>query len=207
MRMDLWWLYATAIFLLAGTPGPNMLHIMARGAQVGFRRSIAAMFGCLTAVILYLVSSALGLSAMLKAYPAIFNAMRYAGAAYLIWLGIKAWRARPALEDAETANPSRVSSTELYRVALLVSLSNPKLIIFAAALFPQFIDPALPFARQLAILVATFAVIESGWYIVYALGGHRLSRWLQDVRRRHAFDRLTGSIFLGFGALLLSQSA
>jgi len=55
--------------------------------------------------------------------------------------------------------------------------------------------------------VATFIVIESGWYIVYALGGHRLSRWLQDVRRRHAFDRLTGSIFLGFGALLLSQGA
>jgi len=205
MRMDLWWLYATVIFLLAGTPGPNMLHIMARGAQVGFRRSIVAMLGCLSAVILYLVSSVLGLGAVLKAYPAVFHAMRYAGAAYLIWLGIKAWRARPARNDAEAADRAPASAAELYRTALLISLSNPKLIIFAAALFPQFIDPALPFARQLAILVATFIMIESGWYIVYALGGHRLSHWLRDVRRRHVFDRLTGSIFLGFGALLLGQ--
>jgi homoserine/homoserine lactone efflux protein len=206
MRMDLWWLYATIIFLLSGTPGPNMLHVMSRGAQVGFRRSISAMLGCASAIVLYLVSSALGLGALLKAYPRIFDLMRYAGAAYLIWLGIKAWRSRSAMEsDDGMAEISRATAPEIYRVALFVSLSNPKLIIFAAALFPQFIDPGLPFTPQLAALIATFIVIESGWYIVYAMGGQRLSRWLQDIRRQRLFDRLTGTIFVSFGCLLLSR--
>lgn len=89
----------------------------------------------------------------------------------------------------------------------MTGLSNPKLIVFAAALFPQFIDPQRPFAPQLAILVGSFVVIESFWYAVYAFGGMRLAAWLRPVARQRLFNRLTGALFVGFGGALLGSRA
>ena len=105
MTWDRWWLFAVTVFLIAGTPGPNMLHVMTRSVRFGFARSVWAMAGCLSAVLLALSASALGLGALLLAMPRLFDVVRYAGAAYLLWLGIKAWRGagrvkgRPAAGD------------------------------------------------------------------------------------------------------------
>ncbi|MDF0542697.1 LysE family translocator [Sphingobium sp. H39-3-25] len=205
MQLSTWWLYATAVFLVSGTPGPNMLHVMTRSIQVGASRSTLAMAGCLSAVLLCLLASAGGLGALLKAEPRLFDVLRYGGVAYLMWLGIKAWRA-PVSAPGEAGAPRPVqSAASLYRGGLLIGLSNPKLIIFAAALFPQFIDAKAPFAPQLAILVATFAVIECGWYCVYALGGRSLARWLEPANRQRLFNRATGALFVGFGGALLGS--
>src|SRR3546814_5422211 len=103
-------------------------------------------------------SSDLGLGALLKASPRLFDGLRYAGVAYLIWLGVKAWRA-PVGEAGEVGATRARSLRALYGTGLLTGLSNPKLIIFAAALFPQFIDTGRPFAMQLGILVASFVEI------------------------------------------------
>ncbi len=205
MQIGTWWLYAAAVFLVSGTPGPNMLHVMTRSIQAGARRSTLAMAGCLSAVLLCLFASAGGLGALLKAEPRLFDMLRYGGVAYLIWLGIKAWRA-PVAGPGDAGAPRPVQSAgSLYRGGLLIGLSNPKLIIFAAALFPQFIDARAPFAPQLAILVATFAVIECFWYAMYALGGRSLARWLEPANRQRLFNRVTGGIFVGFGAALLGH--
>jgi threonine/homoserine/homoserine lactone efflux protein len=207
MSLENWWLYVIAVFVVAGTPGPNMLHIMSRSVQFGFRTSIYAMLGCVSAVLIYLFASALGLGAVLKALPHLFDALRYTGAAYLIWLGIKAWRspATPAGSADNATGPARMSPSAIYRGGLLVSLSNPKLIMFAAALFPQFIDPKTPFAPQLAILVVSFLFIECFWYVIYAKGGQRLSAWLRHANRQRTFDRAAGSAFVGFGGILLAS--
>lgn len=206
MLLKTWWLYVTAVFLISATPGPNMLHVMTQSIQHGHRRALATMAGLMSAVLLCLVASALGLGAVLKASPHLFDVLRYAGVAYLIWLGIKAWRAPvgPVVDGA--GRPAR-SGRALYVTGLLTGLSNPKLIIFAAALFPQFIDPARPFGIQLAILVVTFVVIESFWYAVYALGGLRLARWLEPANRQRLFNRATGVLFIGFGGALLGGRA
>jgi threonine/homoserine/homoserine lactone efflux protein len=204
MSLHLWWLYVTAVFLISATPGPNMLHVMTQSIAHGSRRALATMAGLMSAVLLCLIASALGLGALLKASPRLFDVLRYAGVAYLVWLGIKAWRA--PVGGADGVAPKR-SDRALYLTGLLTGLSNPKLIIFAAALFPQFIDPARPFGMQLAILVISFVVIELGWQGAYALGGIKLARWLAPVNRQRLFNRATGVMFIGFGGALLGARA
>ncbi|KQT71443.1 amino acid transporter [Methylobacterium sp. Leaf465] len=205
MTLQTWWLFFGAVFLLSGTPGPNMLHILARSVRVGLRRSLAAMAGCLSAVVLVLVASAAGLSAVLLASPVLFDGLRYAGVAYLVGLGIRAWRGRDGALDVpgHTGSPAPVRLGRLYRDGLLIGLSNPKLLLFASAFLPQFVEPARPQAPQFAILIVTFAGAELFWYGVYALGGRRLAASLTRPALRRAFDRITGGIFLGFGAMLL----
>ena len=211
MSLHVWWLYVTAVFLISATPGPNMLHVMTQSIHHGPRRAMMTMAGLMSAVLLCLIASALGLGALLKASPRLFDMLRYAGVAYLIWLGVKAWRA--PVGDAGEVGATRAQSAgaksagALYGTGLLTGLSNPKLIIFAAALFPQFIDTARPFSVQLAILVASFVVIESFWYSVYALGGMKLKRWLAPVNRQRLFNRGTGVMFIGFGGALLGARA
>jgi threonine/homoserine/homoserine lactone efflux protein len=205
MSLHLWWLYVTAVFLISATPGPNMLHVMTQSIHHGPRRALLTMAGLMSAVLLCLIASALGLGALLKASPRLFEVLRYAGVAYLVWLGIKAWRA-PVGNAGEGAT-ARHSARTLYATGMLTGLSNPKLIIFAAALFPQFIVLDRPFAVQLGILVASFVVIESFWYAVYALGGARLAHWLAPARRQRLFNRGTGVMFIGFGGALLGARA
>jgi threonine/homoserine/homoserine lactone efflux protein len=204
MTLHAWWLFAVAVFLLCGTPGPNMLHIMTRSIAFGARRSMAAMAGCLTALVLVLAASAAGVSALLAAWPRVFDALRYAGVAYLIFLGIKAWRgAGSPLDVGSDRLPATWSAARLFRGGFAIGISNPKLLLFAAAFLPQFIDNASPRVPQFAILVATFAVVESFWYGVYAAGGRTLARSLTRPALRRAFDRMTGVIFIGFGLALL----
>ena len=209
MSIGTWWLFVGVVFLVAGSPGPNMLHIMQRSVQFGVARSTAAMAGCMTAVLLALFASAAGLGAVLIASPRLFAVVRYAGVAYLLWLGVQAWRkaGRAKDEGGAVAEPADAAGWILYRDALFTGLSNPKLIVFAAALFPQFIDAHRPWALQFAILVVTFSTIETGWYFTYALGGRRLARWLSTARRRRLFDRATGAIFVGFALALLGARA
>lgn len=204
MSLHLWWIYVTAVFLISATPGPNMLHVMTQSIAHGPHKATRTMAGLMSAVLLCLIASALGLGALLKASPRLFDVLRYAGVAYLLWLGIKAWRA--PVGDAAAAAPVR-SDRALFATGLLTGLSNPKLIIFAAALFPQFIALDRPFWVQFAILIVTFVVIESFWYGVYALGGLRLARWLAPANRQRLFNRGTGLLFIGFGGALLGARA
>ncbi|MCJ2081744.1 LysE family translocator [Methylobacterium sp. J-090] len=205
MTLHTWWLFFTAVFLLSATPGPNMLHVLGRSVRFGLRGSLAAMAGCLSAVLLVLLASAAGLSAVLLASPRLFDALRYAGVAYLIFLGVQAWRGAEAPIRVGTAGapPVRPSSGRLVRDGFLIGASNPKLLLFAGAFFPQFVDAGLPQGPQFAILVATFAAAEMFWYGVYALSGARLAATLTRPGLKRLFDRATGAIFIGFGAVLL----
>ena len=206
MSLHVWWLYVTAVFLISATPGPNMLHVMTQSIHHGPRRAIATMAGLMSAILFCLIASALGLGALLKASPRLFDGLRYAGVAYLLWLGIKAWRA-PVGDAGQVGTTGARSLRALYGTGLLTGLSNPKLIIFAAALFPQFIDTDRPFAVQLAVLVVSFVAIEFGWQCVYALGGVKLARWLAPANRQRLFNRGTGLMFIGFGGALLGARA
>lgn len=179
MNLHTWWLFVATVFVVSAIPGPNMLLVMTHGARHGLRRSAWTMAGCLSALVLMLSVSAAGLGAVLEAWPAMFNTLRFAGAAYLIYLGVKAWRARvddeqPAA-DVETVSRQATPGSRgvLFRNGFLVAGSNPKAILFAAALLPQFINAAEPTLPQFGILVVTFAVIEVSWYLVYASFGTR----------------------------------
>lgn len=192
-----WRLFVAATVVIAATPGPNMLFVMTSSVRAGFRRSFAAMAGCLTGVLLMMAVSAAGLGAVLQAAPRAFAALRLAGAAYLLYLGVRLWLTEPGGDAAP-----RLSHNGLYRQGLFVSLSNPKAILFAAAFLPQFLDAGKPRGPQFAALVALFAVIEVSCYFVYAAGGRRLSSALARPAVRRNFDRAAGALFTGFAVML-----
>lgn len=191
-------------FVVSATPGPNMLLVMSSSARHGFRSALVTMAGCMTALLAMMSISAAGLGALLHAFPTVFDALRLAGAAYLAYLGVKCWRS-PVTEPApgsKSANAPTATSGALYRQGFLVAASNPKAILFAAAFFPQFINPELAQLPQFAILLTTFSVIEVSWYFVYAASGKQLSVYLQRAVVMKAFNRVTGGVFVGFAALM-----
>lgn len=204
MSLQTWWLFVMMTFVVSATPGPNMLLVMSSSARFGFRAAVMTMAGCMTALLAMMSISAAGLGALLQAFPAVFDALRWAGAAYLAYLGVKSWRS-PVPDDAAgtpllAERPSK--SGALFRQGALVAASNPKAILFAAAFLPQFIHPELPTLPQFSILLATFAVIEISWYVVYAGSGQRLATYLRRASVLKAFNRLTGGVFIGFAAVM-----
>jgi threonine/homoserine/homoserine lactone efflux protein len=175
---------------------------MSSSARHGVRQSLPAMAGCMTALMAMMGISAAGLGALLQAFPAVFDLLRWMGAAYLIYLGVRSWRAPVAggLEDMPAMMAA--SGSALFRRGFLVAASNPKAILFAAAFLPQFIAPSAPRLPQFTILVVSFAFIEGGWYLAYAAGGKRIALYLRQASMLRLFNRLTGGAFVGFGALM-----
>ena len=142
MTLQTFWLYLGAVVLISATPGPNVLYVTTRSIRFGFAPAMLGMGGCLLALAVILTASVAGVSAFMLAVPAAFEALKYAGAAYLIWLGIQAWRA-PVADLTPTAEPAKretASGWTHFRGGFLVGISNPKLLIFAAAFFPQFLS-------------------------------------------------------------------
>jgi threonine/homoserine/homoserine lactone efflux protein len=204
MSLENWWLFVLMTFVVSATPGPNMLLVLSNSARFGLRAAMATMLGCMSALLLMMTISAAGLGALLQLFPAVFDALRLAGAAYLAYLGIKSWRApvaERAVEAAGLTAPS-VKSSAYVRQGMLVAASNPKAILFAVAFLPQFIDPQQAQLPQFGILLATFAVIEVSWYFVYALSGKRMAVYLQRASVLKVFNRVTGAAFVGFAAMM-----
>jgi len=204
MNLQTWWLFVAMAFVVSATPGPNMLLVMSHSARFGWRAAVATMGGCMSALLTMMCISAAGMGALLQAFPTVFDSLRLAGAAYLAWLGLMAWRA----PVADAADPTvalareRSQPRQLYRQGVFVAASNPKAILFAAAFFPQFLNPGAPKLPQFSILLATFSVIEVGWYMVYALGGHKLAHHLRRASVLRVFNRVTGGAFIGFAAVM-----
>ena len=204
MNLHTWWLFVGMTFVVSATPGPNMLLVMSNSARFGVRAAVATMAGCMTSLMAMMCISAAGLGALLHAFPAVFDALRLGGAAYLAYLGVACWRA-PVHEghaDAVVTPVANRSAWVLYRRGAMVAGSNPKAMLFAAAFFPQFIHPGSAPLPQFAILLATFTLIEVSWYFVYAFSGHKLSQHLQRANVMRLFNRVTGGVFIGFAALM-----
>jgi threonine/homoserine/homoserine lactone efflux protein len=211
MTLETWWIFLGAVALIASTPGPNVLYVTTRSLRFGLGAAAIAMAGCLLALVLMLAGSAAGLSALLLAVPAGFDVLRFCGAAYLVWLGIQTWRA-PVGADDEAPEALAVLVREsaplaVFRGGFLVGISNPKLLVFAAAFFPQFISPGAPALPQFAVLVATFIGVELLAYLAYALAARRLADRLREPRWRRLFNRVSGAVFVGFGGFLLRYRA
>lgn len=206
MTLTTLWLFVGMTFFVSATPGPNMLYVMSTSVRHGLQGAMAAMAGCMTALLIMLAVSAAGLGALLQAFPTVFDTLRLVGAAYLAYLGVQCWRS-PVPEQPQ-GSASVLTPTEsaplgaLYRRGFLVAASNPKAILFAAAFFPQFIHADAPALPQFVMLMVTFSVIEIAWYFVYAASGQKLSAYLQRATVMRAFNRATGGVFVGFGALM-----
>jgi len=201
MSLNVWLAYLTAVFFISGTPGPNMLLAMTHGIHHGLAKTVSSMLGLLAGLAVILSVSLGGLGAVLLASSHAFELIKYVGAAYLIYLGIKTWRTADGKIETE-GRPDADSGWARFRIGVLVALSNPKAILFGVAFFPQFLDPHQPMAPQASILLLSFIVIETGWMCVYAGGGAKLAQWLRKGTRMRWFNRLSGGAFVGAGVLL-----
>jgi threonine/homoserine/homoserine lactone efflux protein len=197
--------YLVAVFLIMITPGPDMLFLLAIGARGGPRAGLLAMLGMASSEIVQITVVAAGLSALLAAAPMAFTALRLAGASYLAYLGIQALRSARC-GDPLPNSPSglQVSGRYAYLRGLVTNLVNPKMVTFAVAFLPQFVDRGLGHVpAQFAVLGAIF--VGSGMLVDATVGvaAGRLGRWLSRRRRaRQALDAGSGTIMIALAGRL-----
>ena len=202
MALTTWLAFLFAATLIAVSPGPGAATSMSVGLRHGYWAALRAILGLQSALVIQLSIVAAGLGALLAASTTAFNIMKLLGAAYLIWLGIQKWCEAPqAVEGENIAMPP----SGLFVQGLLVNLTNPKAIVFIAALTPQFIDPGRPQWLQFLILAATMCGVDTVVMSGYALLATHLRRWLNDARAMKAQNRFFGGIFVGAGMLLATS--
>ena len=207
MPLHLWLAYTGVIATLIAIPGPSALINMTHGLRYGRRQALATVLGGVLSALLLMSASALGLGAILAASTTAFTILKIVGAAYLVWLGISAWRDKghdtpmeaPELEEAPGA-------LRLFRKGFIVGISNPKDLLFFAALFPNFIDASQPHALQFATLAITWAVLDCSIMFAYACAGRRLSGVFSNPKRLRILNRSTGSLFIFAGSALALSS-
>ena len=200
MTLSTYLLYVVAVALLIVTPGPTMLMCMTNAVNHGPRRAMTSVAGAVTAVLGVMGLSAMGLGALLAASEAAFTAAKVVGAAYLVWLGIKTFRSDAVLKVA-AAGKTRTRS--FYVQGLLVGASNPKAVLFFAAFFPQFLNPAAPIEPQFAALALTFMLFEFTVLTACALSVARLMPVLRASGPVRWINRVCGGLFTLMCALLL----
>lgn len=198
-----WWLaYLFTTCILSLSPGSGAINTMSTGISHGYRGAAASIAGLQVGLSLHIMLVGIGLGALFSQSVLAFEILKWAGAAYLIWLGIQQWRSGGALDlqAVAMAMPRR----KLFRRAVLVNLTNPKSIVFLAALFPQFILPHQPQAMQYLVLGVTTVVVDIIVMIGYATLATRIAVWIKGPRQMKLLNRIFGAMFIAVGALLAS---
>lgn len=183
-----------------GTPGPSTLFLVNNALVVGPTRALVALSGDLAAIALLATLSVFGMGALLTAYPVAFLVLRILGASYVIWLGWTYFRS-PTPQSDRSATPQQ-SGRALWMHSFGVGISNPKAVLFFAALFPQFL-PADSGASLMVAMVGTFVIVKFVILGGYALGARQAVRLLHKPEHARRGRMLTGLIFIVFGTLMI----
>jgi threonine/homoserine/homoserine lactone efflux protein len=187
------------------TPGPSQLFMLTNSGLYGFHRSLATAAGDLTANGLQMLAAGLGLAAVIAASATALSVIKWAGVAYLIWLGVRMiLRVKPADPDRGVQS-DRASLGVLWLQGFLTSAANPKAVVFFAALFPQFIAGDAPFWPQFLLLSATYIVMDGVFLSAYGLG----SSWIVQRFKGNArmwIERIGVGFMIG-AALLLGMKS
>jgi homoserine/homoserine lactone efflux protein len=187
MSWQVWLLFAVTETFLCLSPGPAVLFVISNGLSRGGAASLWANAGILTGNSFYFLLSAFGLGAMLLASHNLFTAMRYVGAAYLVFLGVQTFRGSGLASEPTRAFEEAYSGWKTLARGLTLQVANPKALVFFVALLPQFIDARHPIAPQIAILAITSALIE---FVVLSGYGYLAGR-ASTLTRQPRFMRHT----------------
>ena len=196
MNYELFTAFVLITIVLILTPGPVVTLVIATGATHGVRAALTTVLGTTIGNAILISAIALGLSFVLKNAAGLFEILRWLGVAYLVWLGIQAWRS--AGHVVEMPPRARV---HFWR-GMGVALTNPKTIAFFTAFLPQFVDPSLPAERQLFVMCATSIliawIIDSGWATASGLG----RAFFMKPSRAKFLGRMSGAVLIGGGIWL-----
>ena len=203
MQFSLWVALVGAGTLISFTPGAGAINTMSNALNSGFRRSIWGILGQQAALLIHIVIVALGVGLLVASSPIAFNIIRYAGAAYLVYLGVRQFLAKPEL-DAERARALRDEPRwSMFQRGLWVNMLNPKAIVFFLAFLPQFIRVDRPLATQYLVVAATVVAIDIlvMWFF-FAGTAHSFQRLTRDARGQRVLNRVFGVLFVAVGVLL-----
>ncbi len=197
-------LFLSVMSVLAVTPGPANLFAIATGMRAGPRAALLGVAGMNCATLVWYGAAALGLGALIAAFPLLFRLLSIAGGVYVAWLGLKswwsAWRDKPLFADAPA--PGRGAS---FANGFAVQLSNPKIVLFFTAVLPPFVDPARPAPQQLVWLGAGTIGLDTLAMSAYGLAGGALASAFKNAVFRRLFAVLVGALLLLAAALILAR--
>lgn len=196
MTLDLYLAFVAAVVVLVLIPGPNVALIVANAVAHGPRTGLVTVAGTTSAMVLQLGLTVAGMTALLTLLAEWFEVLRWAGVAYLVYLGWRAWTAPPV--DLTRTAPEPKSARAIWLRGFLVSLTNPKTLVFYGAFLPQFVAPGADPAGPLTLLAVTFVVVAGLLDAVWALGAARFRRALAVEGRLR--NRITGLLLIGAGA-------
>ena len=205
MSLDLWFAFLAAAWLVSLSPGAGAAYAMSCGMSHGFARGSVGALGLQAGVATLLALVVAGLGALVAASPMAFEAVRWAGVGYLVWLGWRQWCAKAAAG----CDASRGEPFDWRRVALrgwAVNATNPKGLVFMLAVMPQFIDPVRPLAPQYAAICGTLLAVDLTVMAGYTALAARAAAMLQGGPGRRLLDRGFGVAFMAAGLLLAGAS-
>jgi threonine/homoserine/homoserine lactone efflux protein len=198
--------FLVAMFVMAITPGPANLFAIATGMQKGKGAALLGVVGMNTATLVWFACSALGLGALIIAFPKAFHVLALAGAAYLIWLGMKSiWSGVKDKGGEGEAHRSFKMGRSAFRDGFAVQIANPKILLFFTGVLPPFIDIQRPLAPQLLMFGAATIGMDLISMSSYGLGGAALSSRMTEPGFRKGFAIMVGVLLITAAALIVSR--
>jgi homoserine/homoserine lactone efflux protein len=197
--------YFIILFVATITPGPSMLLAINHGVNHGAAKSIFSALGNVTGNLLMAMISIVGLGSILIASGVIFNIIKWAGIAYLIFIGLKIIGEKVAADmpdQTQNGPASKKGKCNLFIDGFVIAIGNPKGILFFTALFPQFINTKSGTVGSFMAIFITLGIVAFGCYMLYAAFGARLNHLFRSYSFKKLFNRITGSIFMGTGLAL-----
>ncbi|RDJ11175.1 LysE family translocator [Rhizobium grahamii] len=202
MSLEAWFAFAAASAIMLAIPGPTILLVVSYALGHGRKTALATVTGVALGDFTAMTASLFGLGAVLAASATLFTVLKWIGGAYLIWLGIKLWRA-PVISEpmADNDNLPEKKSLKVFLHAYVVTALNPKSIVFFVAFVPQFLNPSRPFFGQMLIMEATFLVLATINASTYALAANAARGLIRKASVQRAVNRTGGTLLIAAGAV------
>ena len=202
ISIEHWLAFAAASAIMLAIPGPTILLVISYALGHGRKTTGAIVAGVALGDFTAMTASMLGLGALLATSAGIFTVLKWIGAAYLIWLGLKLWRAPVASAEATTeTETARERPLRIFLHTYVVTALNPKSIVFFVAFLPQFLDTSLPLVPQMVIFEATFLVLATLNASTYALMASAARKTIRKPNIQKIVNRTGGSLLIGAGVL------
>ena len=202
MAPQVWLSFAVATIFLVTMPGPTILLTVSYALGQGKNTAWATVPGAIVGDFIAMTISLMGAGAVLAASATLFTGLKLIGAGYLIWMGIQMWRSKPM--EINTQKVKNVTHRKIFKNTFLVTVLNPKGIIFFVAFVPQFVDPAKDTFIQFAILEATFIFLAATSVLMWALLASVMHSKFKEERTQNIVNKLSGSFLIGAGFLTLA---
>lgn len=201
MDFSLWMTFVAATVTLLIIPGPTVVLVLTYALTQGRRVAVASAAGVAAGDFIAMTASLLGLGALVLASATLFTALKWVGAAYLVWMGVSMIRSVGTAKGIRIEGSEHVSARAVFRNACVVTALNPKGIVFFIAFVPQFIRPDAALLPQFGILIATFVTLAAVNVLIYALAADKLRGWVRKPTVLAGMTRLGGGVLIGMGIL------